>query len=385
MGFKQWLIDFLGIKTPYEESKETATDKLAIALYADEIAVQKIARTISKCELVTFEKNKRTIKDEWYLWNIEPNANQNGAQFKYKIVERLLKDGEALIVEMSSQLFVADSFDYHDESVIGQQYFDGVTINNWTANRAFNMSEVLYLRLDNPETQKWLQFVLGQYEKLLSMSMAKYKRSGGRKGFMRLSNTKEGSEDKNKQIENIFNERLRRYYDSENAILVLNRGMEYTPDNSEGSKRTASEVNDINSFTREMFARTAQARSIPLPILLGENENTSESRNMYFEETIMPILNLIDAEIKRKRFGKSQVLQGTYAKFDISGAKHVDVLKDAEKLDKAIACGALSIDDALIKAHETPLGTEWSEAHFLTKNYQLITTAYSTEGGENGE
>lgn len=385
MGFKQWLSDFFGNKTTIQEEYEATSDKLSIALYADEIAVQKIARTISECELLTFENDKRTKREEWYLWNIEPNANQNGAQFKYALVERLLKKGEALVVDINSQLFVADSFNHHDEAVLAPQYFDEVAINDWTANRTFSMSEVLYFKLDNPDTRKWLRYVLGQYEKLLNLSLSKYKRSGGRKGFMHLNSTREGDEEKSKKIEKMFSERLKRYYDSENAVMILNRGMEYTPDNSESSKRTTSEVNDINTFTREMFARTAQARSIPLPILLGENENTAESRNLYFENAIMPILNLLDTEIKRKRFGISQVINGTYAKFDISGAKHVDVLKDADKLDKAIACGALSIDEALIKAHESPIGTDWAQAHYLTKNYQLITTAYSPEGGEESE
>lgn len=389
MGFKAWLRDFLGQeKELYVDGQiaaSTAADQLALSIYADKLAIQKIAQTVAKCELVTFEKNVRTKKDEWYLWNVEPNANQNGAQFKYKLVEKLLKDGKALVVEVNGNLYIADNYNYHNEYAIREHYFDNVQVNDLTFSGTFPMSQVIFLQYDNQEINKWLQLLLAQYDKLLTISMSKYRRSGGRKGFMRLGAAREGNEEKNNKIEDNLSNRLKRFYDSENAILVLNKGMEYTPDNSEGSKRTASEVNDIKAVSHEIFSRVAQARSIPMAVLLGENNDTSAAHDVFFEEAIKPILELISTEIQRKRFGKDMVINGTYAKFDMSGAKYINVLKEASNIDKLLACGMYSIDQLLDKVDDPPINTKWSTSHFITKNYQLITTAYSEKGGENGE
>lgn len=389
MGLRAWLRDFLGQEKELYVDGQVATsavaDQLALSIYADKLAIQKIARTVAKCEIATYDKNRRIKKDEWYLWNVEPNANQNGAQFKYKLVEKLLKDGKALIIDVNDNLYIADSYNYHDEYAIREHYFDQVQVNDLTFSGTFPMSQVLFFQYDNQRINDWLKVLLAQYDKLLSISMSKYRRSGGRKGFMRINSAREGNEERNAKVSENFSNSLKKFYDSENAVLMLNKGMEYTPDNSEGSKRTASEVNDIKAVSHEIYSRVAQAYSIPLAVLLGENNDTSAAHDVFFEEAIKPLLDLIDTEIQRKRYGKQKILTGTYAQFDMSNAKYINVFKEAANADKLLACGMYSIDELLHKTGDMPLGTEWSTAHFITKNYQLINTAYSTEGGENGE
>ena len=55
------------------------------------------------------------FKDEYYLWNYEPNRNQNKAEFLSKAMEQLFRNNELLIVESyDGQLLVADDF-FRDE------------------------------------------------------------------------------------------------------------------------------------------------------------------------------------------------------------------------------------------------------------------------------
>ena len=43
--------------------------------------VGKIANALTKCEFRTFYEGEELFKDEYYLWNYEPNRNQNKAEF----------------------------------------------------------------------------------------------------------------------------------------------------------------------------------------------------------------------------------------------------------------------------------------------------------------
>ena len=57
-------------------------------------------------------------------------------------------------------------------------------------------------------------------------------------------------------------------------------------------------------------------------------------------------------------------------------------LVQQKKIDKLISSGMYSVDDLLIKVGDLPKGTEWSEKHWITKNYQDIN---ALEGGEQDE
>ena len=61
--------------------------------------VGKIANALTKCEFRTFYEGEELFKDEYYLWNYEPNRNQNKAEFLSKAMEQLFRNNELLIVE----------------------------------------------------------------------------------------------------------------------------------------------------------------------------------------------------------------------------------------------------------------------------------------------
>ncbi len=50
-------------------------------------------------------------KAEYYLWNVEPNRNQNSSAFLTKLIGKLYRNNEALVIESNGQLLVADSFE----------------------------------------------------------------------------------------------------------------------------------------------------------------------------------------------------------------------------------------------------------------------------------
>ncbi|MBO5408928.1 MAG: phage portal protein, partial [Clostridia bacterium] len=82
---------FNGKKTVYLTEKFSSdVMELAITEFAINVAISLIAGAVSKCEFRTFQNFQEVFGDEYYLWNVEPNRNQNSSQFLQEMIHKLL-------------------------------------------------------------------------------------------------------------------------------------------------------------------------------------------------------------------------------------------------------------------------------------------------------
>ena len=355
--------------------------KLAIEEFAINTAINLITGCISKCEFKTYLNGEINKGDEYYLWNIEPNKNQNSSEFIQEFLYKLFIKNECLIIEQRDQLFIADSF-YRKEYAIYEDYFENVSIKDFTFDRRFKMSEVLYFKLNNKDIRSLVLNMASGYNELLELSIGKYKRSGGRKGTVELDSIATGNEENKKLVDELFNQRFKKYFESENAVINIPKGVKYTEMNGEANKKSTSEIVDIQNLTREIFDRVAQAYKIPPAILRGDIADIEKITDNLLTIGIDPVVEMIQEEIIRKRYGKKAFISKSYLFIDTTNIRHIDIFKIAEKIDKLISSGMYSIDGLLEKVGDIPLNTEWSKKHWITKNYSDID---NLEGGENGE
>ncbi len=385
MKIINFLRDFFGSKnTVYlNEKVDSVCTNLAIDAFALQTGINLIASCVAKCEFKTFLNKKEVNSDEYYLWNIEPNKNQNSSEFIQEFVSKLLLNNEVLIVEFNNELIIADSF-YREEHAIYEDYFEQVTKKDFTFDKKFYMKDVLYFKYNNDDIRKYYNNLMIGYNELLSLAKGKYKRAGGRKGTVELDAIAKGDEEKRKQIEELFTKKFKNYFEAENAIVDLPKGVKYTEITGEGSKKATNELGDITRILDDAFTRAAQALRMSPALLKGDIADIDKITNNFLTFCIDPIVDLIQTEINRKRYGKSNFLKGSYLYVDITNIKHIDIFSIAEKIDKLIACGMYSIDDLKKKLKDNVLNTEWSEKHWITKNYQGINEINSKEG-ENSE
>lgn len=390
MGFWDWTKHFFGADKAeiYVTAKaiEDKKNKLSIEKFGIVMAINFIANAISKCEFKTFLDGKEVKGDEYYLWNIEPNINESSTQFIQKLIRQLLFYGEALVIEINGQLLVADSFN-QVEYAIKENYFTNVSVKTMNFNKQFSMSDVMYFKLDDTNVRALLAELIDQYEDLTAMAERKYKRAQGRKGIAKINAGGKGDKDFQKKIDDLFNNQFKKYFEAENAVVHLPKGVEYEEQQDASAKKSTSEIADIKGITAEAFDRIAQAFRIPPSLLRGDIADIGELTNNFLSFCIDPITTIIGEEITRKRYGKRDFLNGSYIKIDTTNIKHVDIFSISQAFDKLIACGGYSIDDLRIKAGDTPLNTDWSQKHWMTKNYLGIDEqANQIEGsGENGE
>lgn len=364
--------------------------QLDIESFAIQMAINMLAGLIAKCEVKTYVRGKEIKGDEYYLWNVEPNVNQNSSQFWQQLISQLLYNNEALVVEVNGQELIADSFTPTGYALYPATFSD-VAIssfgNNFTFGKTFGMADVLYFRLNSQNVRALLNNVMDGYSQILSMAMGKYKRAGGRKGVTHTNRTKTGDTKQDKQIQDLFAKQFKNYFQAENAVLDLPNGITYDEITGEGSKKSTSEVTDIANITKEAFSQVARAFRIPPALLQGDIADISKLIDELLTVCIDPLVDLVQTEIIRKRYGKPAYLAGSYLKIDTTCIKHIDIFDIAEAADKLIADSLYSVDELRQKIGDAPLNTWWSKAYGRTANYNWLADKppdNSKTGGDTG-
>jgi HK97 family phage portal protein len=363
---------FGGKDTVYMTQKlESEKYKLAIEDFAIQMAINIIAGAVSKCEFKTYSKGKEIKGDEYYLWNVEPNDNQNSSEFIQEFISKLLYRNECLIVNVSGKFIIADDFT-QNEYALYPNTFTSVSRGTLTFDRTFNMDDVLYFKYGNRDIRALLSNLISGYSDLLDMAIGKYKRSGGRKGVAKIGKTFSARKDYQQQIDDLFNTRFKSYFNNENAVVPLLEGIDYTEISGEGSKKSTSEITDIANITKEAMTRVAQAFRIPPALLQGDIADVEKITDNFLTFCIDTLTDMIQTEINRKRYGKAAFLDGSFLCIDTTCIKHIDIFSIADKADKLISDGMYSIDELREKLRDMPLNTWWSVRHWMTKNYSDI-------------
>ncbi|WP_308780040.1 phage portal protein [uncultured Clostridium sp.] len=385
MKILDWFRNFFGDKEVVYLNEKIAnlSTRIAIEEFAINIAINLIAGSISKCEFQTYLGGKKTKGDEYYLWNIEPNKNQNSTEFIQEIISKLLYENECLVIEHNGNLIIADTFNQKEYAVV-ENIFENITRKDFTFPKKYRMSEVLYFKYNNKNIKRLFSNLMSNYNDLLELAIKKYKRSGGRKGTVELETIMQGDETKKKQIEDMFLYKFKNYFEAENAVINIPKGVKYEEKNGEGSRKSTSDMVDIQNLIKEAFQRAAQAFKIPPALLMGDVAGIEDVTSNYLTFSIDPIVDLLSEEVNRKRYGKVNYLKGSFLKIDTTCIKHIDIFNIAEKIDKLISSGVYSIDGLLEKIGDTVLETDWSVKHWITKNYSEITKL-DQEGGDKDE
>lgn len=390
MGLWKWLegkmLGGKSVEVTAETIEKYIEQERLSNLVAEELtihaAINLIANSISKCEFRTLKNDKEYQGEEYYVWNYEPNKNQNSSQFLQELTATLLYRNECLVVENNGQLIIAESFT-KEEYALKETIFSNVYRKGLTFNRDFRMSEVLYFRLNNKNIRQLLTNLCNGYNNLLEEAVDKYEKAGGEKGTLHIDAQAKGMKYGNKSFEEVYedlmNNRFKRFFNSRNAVLPLWNGFTYTKQAAEQSKKSTSEMKDITDVLDEIVVTVARAFNIPVALLKGDVSDVSKVTQNFLTFCVDPLCEMLQTEINRKRYGKYQVQRGCYVRINTTTIMHVDVFEIAEKIDKLISSGMYCIDDLRKKLGETELDTEESKTYWITKNY---TSIESLKGGD---
>lgn len=367
-----------------ELSTEYNVRKLAFAK-----AVGKIARSLAKCEIKTFEEGEEIRKRDYYRFNFEPNRNQNSSAWMQELIWRLYSKNEALVIEHNEQLLIAESFNVDVKAKYDWTFRD-VVVDELTFDRPFKMSEVLYFRLNNENVKNLIDGIYTTYAKMMAAASEHASRVGSLRGILNMQGMQAGSEKEKDVAKEMLNNRFSKMFEGKNAIVPLPQGFTFQ-DLTKATEKPAGGgggvTRDYRAMIDDIDDMTAAAFGIPAVLLKGQTAGVKEAVDMYLSDCIDPLADLIETEINRRMYGEEQVLKGTRIKIDTSNIKHLELFEMAGSIEKLVGSGTMTINDVRdrlgLKRSDDPI----ADKHLITKNFgtaaEIDAAGTEQKGGAN--
>jgi HK97 family phage portal protein len=389
MGFVNWIRSFFkddGIWKLKDElfllTLEYHYKKLAI-----DTCISMIANTLSQCEFKTFENGKEKRGENYYLFNVEPNQNQNASEFMQSLVSKLIHNNEVLVIMQDDKFYVADSFDLTEYALV-ENIYKNVTVKTLKFDKTFKESEVLHLKLNDSNIKKVIDNLYESYGKLISSAMNIYKRSNTKRVVLEGDFLRPQTDEEQKAINDLFDSQFKTWFEADGAgaVFQLQSGYTLRDISAEGkSGNTGQSSRDIRALVDDVFDFVAMGFLMPRSLIKGDLADVEKVTDNYLMFRINPLAELISDEFNRKIYKKQNYLKRNYMKIDTSMIKILSVVDLATAADKFFAIGVNNINDNLRMLGRETLSEDWAEQRFVTKNYQTIESVEETEKGGEGD
>ena len=384
-----WINDFLEklfpVKEKYGADPSAVVIDIPAELYYKELAIYTasslISNAISRSEVRTFEKGLPVKHQDYYLLNVSPNRNETSSVFWHKVINKVIRNGEALVVEAGGYIYCADSFVRASERPILGDIYEGVTVGNFTFDKQFSQNDSYMFRLDNINVKSLIDGMYDQYGKILAAAAKALKQSNGQKYKLHIEGVKAGDDEFNKEFNEFIAKQLKTYMESENAVYPEFDGYKLEADPAYGNGSSGS-ASDFVELKKELFSSVAGAFHIPESMMTGNITNMADIIGSFLTFGVDPYADMI-TEALNKRAGLDNYMAGNYYQVDTSKIMHRDLFDVAADVSNLISSGVKCIDEVREMLGDAPLNTDWSRKHFITKNFEEIERFLSSaEGGE---
>lgn len=394
----------------FDQYINRANTNMAFKLYAIQLCINRISNALVKCDFQTLNTGKREKGDIWYQLNVEPNENQNAADFWNKVIyQMVMNEDGALVIQsrVTGELLVADSYSVK-EFAFKPNVYSNVEISNYMMQTSFLENEVWHLKLNNSRVKSLFDNLFEEYGTLLSGAIRNYNRSNAIKYALNIETQFDQLKNKplldegGKQIvkddipqteydfaiDDMFENRLKGVFSDHDSVTPLEDGLDLVDLNATGnSKSSGSAANkttrDISAMVDDIVNLCADAFMIPRGLLKGDTADIDGMTDNFISFCINPIAEQIEDEINRKMYGKKNVAKSTYCKIRTDKIRNYDLTKIASSAELISRIGVWSVNDILDFMDYEPIKEDWANQHIISKNYGLVEQ--DLKGGENSE
>ncbi len=344
--------------------------------------VNLIANAVGRCEFRTYLKGAEIRGGEYYLWNVEPNVNQNSTVFLHKLIARLYQDNEALIVptrkrDGSDAIVVADSWQVPPEYPSKQNEYKGVVVGEVHYDKTFYEKDVIHLTLNHCDIGPVVRGIYNAYTKLISVAMNNYAWSNGQHWKVKVDQMASGQENWAQTFQKMVEAQIRPFLNSGSAVLPEFDGWSY--ENVGKSFESGRDASHIRSLVNDVFDFTANTLLIPPVLLRGQVEGVGDAHGRFLSQCIDPLMDQLSEEINRKKYGYEKWRERSYMQIDTSAIEHFDLFGNAANIEKLIGSG-YSYNDVQRAAGGREIDEPWANEHFITKNFAEAQSALKGEG-----
>lgn len=335
--------------------------------------VNLIAKAIANCEFKTFERGQAVKKDYYYMLNVEPNVNENSTAFWQKVIYRLYKNNEALILATQRggmlNLVVADSWTKPEYFPTAENIYRQIQVGDEPYTRDLKESEVIHLVLNSADAKAVVDALYASYNKLLEASMKKHRWNSGQHMKVHISQLNEGQDDFEKLFAQMLEQQYKPFLQNDFGILTEFNGYDFQQFSESGK---TGDTRDIRALVDDIFSFTARGFGIPPVLVQGEVAGISDVVTHWLTTCIDPLAAQISEELNRKLYGRRVWQRGDRVNVDTSTIQHFDILSNADKIEKIVESAAWSINELREKVGDSAITEDWANIHWMTKNIATV-------------
>lgn len=369
-----WMLDV--------DIRDVSANRAYLKTMAKDTVLNFVARTMSTLKIEF--KNKNNADDWDYILNVKPNSDMSAAIFWEKFFYRLLDDNAVLvIVTDDNQLLIADNY-YRREYAVYEDTFSMVTIKNYTFEKTFKMSEVIFLEYNNDQLDTFMKGLFDDYSELfgrileVAMRNNQIRATVGMEGTGTISDKKsEDGESKTKKLQRYMDKVFASFTTKSVAIVPQLKGFtyeEYT--NKQGVSNQS--LDELNKMITSLIDIVANAVGVPTALIYGEKSELDSNIKAMRKTCTAPLVKKIQDELIVKVLSRREYMNGE--RIRVINVLPVDIIENATQIDKIVSSGAFYVDEVRDNLEFEQLPNGEGQKIIMTKNYQE-----QTKGGEENK
>ena len=369
IGRNQNIAEMLDFDLISETAKRTYLKSMALDSVLDFVS-----RTMSTLQVKTF-KNGKKQKSEWdYILNVRPNKDLSAVAFWQKFFYRLLDDNEVLvIVTDDNQLLIAEDFT-RNEYAVYEDTFSDVLVKNYTFERTFKMSEVIYLEYNNSDLESFTNGLFKDYSELFSRLVEVSMRNNQIRGSVSIEQTGKFDSETQTKLQKFIDQVYNSFKNNSVAIVPRLKGFNYEEyTNKQGASNQSME--ELDKVKKSLINDVSRAIGLPSALVHGEMADLKYNLEAYRKLCIYQLVEKLRAELTNKILSKADYESGTT--LEVQNVLKKDPFELAVQIDKVISSGFVTPNEARRMFELETSDNKLMDNHYITKNYEQ-----AAEGGE---
>ncbi|MDN5440965.1 MAG: phage portal protein, partial [Lactococcus lactis] len=258
--------------------------------------------------------------------------------------------------------------------------FSSVSVKNYTFQRNFKMSEVIFLEYNNDKLDRFTKGLFDDngelYGRILEVAMRnnQIRASVGIDATGTLKDDKEGGKTRTEKLQGFINKVYNSYRTNSVAIVPKMKGFEYEEyTNKQGVSNQSLE--ELTKMVTSLIDDIANMIGVPTALIYGEKSEMDSNIKAYKKLCIIPLMKKIKDELTVKIITKPEYYSGNRIK--VFGVLPSDPLELATQADKLVSSGMFYLDEARDMFEYGPLPDGKGKIQLITKNYEK-----TEKGGE---
>lgn len=310
--------------------------------------------------------------------NVKPNENENKSDFRNKVIDRMLLEGECLVIRVNNNFYVADSFSV-DGPEFGQKTYKNIVIGNLPMTKHFRSSDVFHFINTNDKLKRFLNDLDDAYAKLFKRLIEVHMRNNQIRIYAEFAQSKKDADSQNKFVKFLKGAEDKIRNDSV-AFIPTQEDWKLTENAQSYESRSIKEVGDLeNMYVRQV----ANILQVPPLLFSGDLADVSQHKDSYIKDCIRPLMEIIATEINAKYFTFNEYTDGNYVKVNAVHALYNSEFEMGNATEKMIGSGVWTVDDILELQGKEREGSIVTTQRYLTKNIAPIREDGTIDDGKS--